>query len=179
VTSTPSTANALTIDAPDGELWFDIAREFDAPVAAVFEAHRDPEKLKQWLGPNGYEMEIERYDFTTGGRFRYIHRNPAGEVFAFNGVFHVVRENEFAIQTFEFEMVPDVVAIESITFEDLGGERTRLKIHSVYPTQESRDGMTQSGMEQGLTQGYARLDALLDALLAAGDSAGAAAGPEA
>ena len=175
--SMPSTANSLTIDAPEGELWFDIAREFDAPVEAVFEAHRDPEKIRQWLGPDGYEMEIERYDFTTGGGFRYVHTNPAGEQFAFNGVFHVVRENELAIQTFEFEMVPDVVAIESLTFEDLGGGRTRLRIHSVYPTQEARDGMTQSGMEQGLRQGYARLDALLAALLAErSDPATAAAG---
>ena len=161
MTSTPSTTNALIIDAPDGELWFDISREFDAPVAAVFDAHRDPDKLQQWLGPDGYEMRIERYDFSTGGGYRYVHRNPAGEEFAFHGVFHVVRDNEFAIQTFEFEAVPDVVALESITFEDLGDGRTRLKIHSVYPTRESRDAMTQSGMEQGLTQGFARLDTLL------------------
>jgi len=161
VTSTPSTANSLTIIAPDGELWFDISREFDAPVAAVFDAHRDPEKLCQWLGPDGYDMVVDRYDFTTGGGFRYVHRSPAGEEYAFNGVFHVVRDNELAIQTFEFEMVPDVVAIESITFEDLGGDRTRLKIHSVYPNQEARDAMAQSGMEQGMREGYAKLDAVL------------------
>jgi hypothetical protein len=78
-------------------------------------------------------------------------------------VFHSVRENEFAIQTFEFEGYPDVVAIESATFEDLGGGRTRLKIHSVYPDVASRDGMVASGMETGLHEGYARLDGLLAA----------------
>jgi uncharacterized protein YndB with AHSA1/START domain len=161
--STPSTTNPLTIVAPEGVLWFDIVREFDAPVAAVFDAHRDPEKIRQWLGPDGYEMDIERYDFTSGGGFRYIHRNPAGDEYAFRGVFHVVRENELAIQTFEFEAVPDVVAIEALSFQDLGGGRTRVSIHSVYPNQEARDGMTQSGMEDGMTQGYAKLDAVLAA----------------
>ena len=74
-----------------------------------------------------------------------------------------MRENEFAIQTFEFEGYPDVVAIESTTFEDLGGGRTLLKTHSVYPTVESRDGMVASGMEHGMREGYERLDALVAA----------------
>ena len=67
------------------------------------------------------------------------------------------------MQTFEFEGFPDVVAIESMTFEDLGGGRSRLKIHSVYPTVEARDGMVASGMELGLREGYERLDALVAA----------------
>ena len=155
--------NPVTITAPEGLPFIDIEREFDAPVEAVFNAHRDPELVKQWLGPNGYEMTIERWDFVSQGGYRYTHTNPKGESFAFNGTFHSVRENEFAIQTFEFEGVPDVVAIESIAFEDLGDGRTRLKIHSVYPDVASRDGMVASGMETGLREGYARLDDLVAA----------------
>src|SRR4051794_32649306 len=132
--------NSVTITAPEGLPFIDIVREFDAPVDAVFRAHRDPDLVKQWLGPNGYEMDIEHYDFSTGGGYRYIHRNDKGEEYRFNGVFHVVRENEFAIQTFEFEGFPDVVSIESLTLTDLGNGRTRLNVHSVYPTVETRDG---------------------------------------
>jgi len=153
--------NPVSITAPEGLPFIDIEREVDAPVAAVFRAHKEPELVAQWLGPRGYEMLIERYDFITQGGYRYVHRNPQGEEFAFNGVFHVVRENEFAVQTFEFEGVPDVVAIESITFDDLGDGRTRLRIHSVYPSVEARDGMIASGMERGMTEGYERLDALV------------------
>ena len=155
--------NPVTITAPEGLPFIDLEREFDAPVEAVFHAHRDPELVKQWLGPSGYEMTIERWDFVPQGGYRYIHTNPEGESFAFNGVFHSVRENEFAIQTFEFEGYPDVVAIESATFEDLGGGRSRLKIHSVYPDVASRDGMVASGMETGVREGYARLDDLVAA----------------
>jgi uncharacterized protein YndB with AHSA1/START domain len=103
----------------------------------------------------------ECYDFSTGGRYRYVHIDPEGNRYAFNGVFHVVRENEFAIQTFEFEGYPDVVSIEALTFVDLGDGRTRLDIHSAYPSLESRDGMAQSGMEKGVSEGYERLDVIL------------------
>ena len=158
-----TTTNPVTITAPEGLPFIDIEREFDAPAAAVFNAHRDPELVKQWLGPSGYEMTIERWDFVPQGGYRYLHTDGAGETYAFNGTFHSVRENEFAIQTFEFEGYPDVVAIESIAFEDLGGGRTRIRIHSVYPTVESRDGMVQSNMELGVREGYERLDGVLAA----------------
>ncbi|PJJ63374.1 SRPBCC family protein [Compostimonas suwonensis] len=156
--------NSVTITAPEGVPYIDFEREFDAPVEVVFRAHKDPELLKRWLGPHGYEMIVERYDFTTGGGYRYIHRDPEGEDYAFTGVFHVVRDNEFAIQTFEFEGFPDVVSIESITFEDLGDGRTKLSGHSVYPSQEARDGMIESNMEQGMSEGYERLDELTKTL---------------
>ncbi|MDJ0393235.1 SRPBCC family protein [Rhodococcus sp. G-MC3] len=154
-------SNPVTVTVPEGAPFIFITREFDAPVEAVFRAHKEPELIKQWLGPNGYDMQIERYDFTTGGRYRYVHVNPAGARFVFNGVFHVVRENEFAIQTFEYEEFPDVVSIEAITFTDLGDGRSRVSIHSTYPSIETRNGMAQSGMEKGLSEGYERLDIIV------------------
>ncbi|MDV3223036.1 SRPBCC family protein [Intrasporangium sp.] len=151
----------LTITVPEGLPFIDFEREFDAPVDAVFAAHRDPDLYKQWLGPDGYEMVLDEHDFTTGGRYRYVHRDPQGEEYAFRGVFHVVRDNEFAIQTFEFEGFPDVVSIESLTFEDLGDGRCRLRGHAVYPSIEARDGMAASGMEKGMRDGYDRLERLV------------------
>ncbi|WP_448006056.1 SRPBCC family protein [Agromyces bauzanensis] len=156
-----TTTNPVTISAPEGLPFIEIEREFDAPVAAVFNAHRDPELVKQWLGPNGYEMAVDRWDFVSHGDYRYVHTNPEGEAYAFNGTFHTVRENELVIQTFEFEGYPDVVSNETLTFEDLGDGRTRVRIHSVYPSVETRDGMVQSNMEQGMREGYQRLDQVL------------------
>jgi uncharacterized protein YndB with AHSA1/START domain len=158
-----TTTNPVTITAPEGLPFIEIEREFDAPVAAVFNAHRDPELVKQWLGPNGYDMAVDRWDFVSHGGYRYVHTNAEGEAYAFNGTFHTVRENELAIQTFEFEGFPDVVSIETLAFEDLGDGRTRLRVHSVYPSVEARDGMVQSNMEQGMREGYQRLDQVLGA----------------
>jgi uncharacterized protein YndB with AHSA1/START domain len=146
-------SNALTVTAPDGLPFVDFEREFDFPVELVFRAHRDPELFTQWMGPRGYEMELLEHDFTTGGKYRYLHRDGTGNTYAFRGVFHVVRENDFAIQTFEFEGFPDVVSIESLQFERLDGNRTRLRGHAAYPSMEARDGMVSSGMEKGMGQG--------------------------
>ena len=87
---------------------------------------------------------------------------PVAEVLEANGLdADDVRDNEFSIQTFEFEGFPDVVSIESIRFEDLGNGRTKLHGHSVYPSVEARDGMVASNMEAGMAEGYERLDKVL------------------
>jgi len=158
-----TTTNALHLDVPAGVPWIDFTREFDAPVAAVFAAHRDPAKVSQWLGPRGYEMVIERWDFVTGGDYRYTHRNPEGAEFGFRGTFHTVRDDELAVQTFEYEGAPDQVALEFMWFEDLGDGRCRLRGRSIGSTVEGRDAMVASGMEHGMAEGYERLDDLLAA----------------
>ncbi len=154
-------SNALYLDVPEGVPWIDFTREFDAPVSAVFEAHRDPEVVTRWLGPRGYEMVVHRWDFTTGGGYRYVHRNPEGDEFGFRGVFHTIREDEFALQTFEFDGAPDEVALEFMWFEDLGHGRTRLTGRSIGRTVEGRDAMVESGMEHGMAEGYERLDEIV------------------
>lgn len=156
--------NPLNVNAPEGLPFIEYDRDFDAPVEAVFKAHKEPDLVKQWLGPDGYDTDIDTYDFRTGGRFRFVQRGNEGEEYAFNGVYHVVRDNEFAIQTFEFEGFPDVVSIESLTFEDLGDGRSRVRGHATYPSLEARDGMVSSGMESGMTEGYERLDKVLASL---------------
>lgn len=155
-------SNPVSITAPEGLPFVDIVREFDHPVEKVFQAHKDPELVARWLGPRGYEMQVEQYDYRTGGGYRYIHKDGQGGEYGFRGVFHVVRENEFAIQTFEYEGFPDVVSIESMRFEALDGGRTRITAHAVYPTLEARDGMVASGQAKGVTEGYERLDEVLE-----------------
>jgi uncharacterized protein YndB with AHSA1/START domain len=126
----------------------------------VFRAHAEPDLVKQWLGPSRNEMRIDRWDFATGGGYRYLHKGPDGDEYWFHGVFHVVRPNDLVIQTFEFEGAPDLVNIEFLWFEDLG-TRTRLRGRSICPTIEARDGLLQSGMEGGMAEGYVRLEELL------------------
>ncbi|AXJ10090.1 SRPBCC family protein [Arthrobacter sp. PM3] len=154
-------SNALTLTVPEGLPFIDFEREFDFPVSEVFRAHKDPELVAQWLGPRRMAMDIDHYDFRTGGSYSYLHTGPDGTPHAFNGVFHTVRENDFAVQTFEYGGYPDVVSIEFMTFEDLGGGRSRLRAHAVYPSMEARDGMAQSGMEGGLSEAYERLEEIL------------------
>lgn len=154
-------SNSLKLTVPEGVPFIDYERELDFPVAEVFRAHQQPDLVVRWLAPRGYGMEIDHYDFRTGGSYSYVHTGPEGVPYRFKGVFHTVRENEFAVQTFEFDGYPDVVSLEFMTFEDLGKGRTRLLGHSVYPSREARDGMIQSGMEGGMRECYEQLEELL------------------
>lgn len=150
----------LTVAAPDGLPFIDFERELDASPAAVLRAYAEPQLVARWLGPHGYEMTVDAWDFRSQGGYRYVHVAPDGE-FAFRGTFHTVRP-DLLIQTFEFEGAPDVVAVETLALEPLdGGARTRLRGHSTYPSVEARDAMVASGMQRGMTEGYERLDALL------------------
>jgi uncharacterized protein YndB with AHSA1/START domain len=154
--------NALDLMAPVDTLAMDFTREFAANRQALFRAHAEPDLVARWLGPGDLKMTIDRWDFRTGGGYRYVHADADGE-YAFNGVFHTVRENELIIQTFEFEGAPDMVNIEFLRFEDLGPGRSRLRGRSICPSLEARDGLLSSGMEGGMVEAYDKLDALLTA----------------
>jgi uncharacterized protein YndB with AHSA1/START domain len=150
----------LTVTAPEGLPFVDIEREFDAPVSAVFRAYTDRELFSRWIGPRGYETTVVEWQAADGGRWSYVSRDDSGGDYAFRGSFHTVRQNELIVQTFEYGGWPDVVSIETMRFEDLGG-RTRIAAHSVFPTVEARDAMVTSGMERGVREGFEQLDELL------------------
>lgn len=137
-----------------------ITREFDATPAQVFRAHTDAALVAQWLGPRDLEMEVLTFDCRTGGEYRYVHRRGDEEYF-FHGCFHQVTPSERIVQTFTFEGVPDAVALETLTIEDLGGGRCRLVGESLCDSFEGRDAMLSSGMDEGVIQGYERLDELI------------------
>lgn len=156
--------NQTIIKAEPGKQDIYIIREFDAPRELVFRAHAEPELLSQWIGPRDYLMKVDRYDFRSGGSYRYINTTMDGqEVAAFNGAIHEVAAPERIIQTFEWEGIPERghVTLDVLTFEELPGNRTRLTNHSVCRFPEDRDAMMQSGMETGVNEGYEKLDEML------------------
>lgn len=106
---------------------------------------------------------LEKFEPKNGGSWRYIHRDKAGNTYAFHGVNHEVTTPERIIGTFEFEGLPEPghVTLETARFETLPGDRTRLTIQSVFQSVEDRDGMLQSGMEGGMNESYDCLDELL------------------
>jgi uncharacterized protein YndB with AHSA1/START domain len=157
-------ANKTEIIAEPGKQEIIITREFDAPRELVFKAHTDPELYVQWLGPRGLAMTLETFEPRSGGSYRYIHKDPAGNEYAFRGVNHEVLAPERIIATFEFEGLPEKghVILGTLKFEALPGERTRLTSQSVFQSVADRDGMVQSGMEMGVNEGYMRLDEVLE-----------------
>ena len=108
--------------------------------------------------PGRLGADIDHWDARDGGCWRYA--AARGEEFStgFRGCFHTVRPDRI-VQTFTWEGMPDGVALETLTFEDLGDGRTRLHATSLCDCFEGRDAWLASGMETGVNDGYAALDA--------------------
>jgi len=136
-----------------------ITRDFAATPHQLFRAHTDPDLFARWCGPDAGTIRIEHWDARTGGSWRYIHATDEAR-YAFRGTFHDVRPDRI-VQTFTYEDQPDGVALETLTFEDLGDGHTRLHAQSLVDSFEERDAWLRSGMETGVNEGYAKLDALL------------------
>ncbi|MEW6401204.1 MAG: SRPBCC family protein [Chloroflexota bacterium] len=155
--------NKTTIAAEPGKQELFITREFDAPRDLVFRAYTDPKIYAQWLGPRSLTTTFEVFEPVSGGRWRFIQKDPDGNEFAFHGVTHEVTPLERIIGTFEFEGMPESghVLLETTKFESLPGNRTRVTSQSVFQSVEDRDGMVSAGMETGVVEGYERLDEIL------------------
>jgi uncharacterized protein YndB with AHSA1/START domain len=158
-TTTTTTDGTTTIEAVENMPAVTISRDFAATPAQLVRAHTDPELFTQWVGPDGMSLTIDHWDARTGGSWRYVDVTD-DEEYGFHGCFHEVRDDRL-VQTFTFEGFPDSVALETMTFEDLGEGRTRLHVQSLFDSYEARDGMLSSGMDVGVNDGYAKLDALL------------------
>lgn len=155
--------NNTKITAEPGKQELFIVREFEAPRELVFKAFKDPDLLSQWMGPGEMKMKIEKLHNESGGSYRFLHYDPNGNEFGFNGVIHEVAEPERMIRTFEFEGLPERghVSLETALFEALPGGRSKVTIQSVFRSVADRDGLVMSGMERGVVDSHNRLDELL------------------
>ncbi|SDS13173.1 SRPBCC domain-containing protein [Microlunatus soli] len=134
-----------------------ITREFDAPPEQVFAAHIDPEIFAQWIGPDRYQVTIDRWDGKTGGSYRY----STGDQWFFGSFHEVLAEDCTLVQTWSWEGMPGAVSLETMTFTELPGGRSLLTSVALVDSMEAQAGMLASGMETGINQGYAKLDAIL------------------
>lgn len=134
-----------------------ITREFDAAPELVFRAHIDPEIFRRWIGPDKYQVSIDRWDGQTGGSYRY----STGSEWFFGSFHEVLPEEHKIVQTWGWEGLPGAVSLETMTFTELPGGRCRLTSVALVDSMEAQAGMLASGMETGINEGYAKLDELL------------------
>jgi uncharacterized protein YndB with AHSA1/START domain len=158
----PSTTryDQAAIEADETVPMIHIRRDFAGTPEQLFRAHTDPELFARWIGPDTVSTEIHAWDASDNGRWRWSGSDGEGNAQYFRGSFHTVSPTKI-VQTFTWEGMPDDVALETVTFEDLGDGRTRLHATSLCDSFESRDAWLRSGMEVGVNAGYAAIDAML------------------
>lgn len=151
----PEAAILADEHVPAVHIW----RDFDATLAQVVRAHTDRDLFAQWIGPDSLTTRIDEWSCRTNGAYRYV-STRGEEEYAFRGTFPLVTDDKI-VQTFTWEGMPEAIALETLTFEDLGDGRTRLHGFSLCDSFEGRDAMLASGMETGIHEGYAKLDRIL------------------
>lgn len=126
-----------TIEADDLIPIIRIARDFAATPAQLIRAHTDPDMFKRWVGPDGMDIRIVEWDARNGGCWQYV-ASRDGVDYEFRGCFHQITDQRL-VQTFTFLGMPDEVALETMTFEDLGNGHTRLHAQSLVDSFEGRE----------------------------------------
>ena len=117
-----------------------IRRVYQAPVAAVWAAWTDPEKMKPWMGPNDAFGESEvTLDVRVGGRYRIVMHAPDGETHRVGGVYREVVLNKKLVYTWAWESTPERESLVTIEFKP-SGEGTELVLaHQRFADTQARD----------------------------------------
>jgi uncharacterized protein YndB with AHSA1/START domain len=155
--ATAKASSALILTMPsDREVV--MTRVFDAPRHLVFEAWTKPEHLLQWFGPHSCPLVACEIDFCVGGGWRYVLRGPDGKDMVMRGVYQEIKRPELLISTESFDDYPaGGESINTMTFSEENG-KTTLTTRVLYGSQEIRDAVIRSGMEQGAGETYDRLE---------------------
>jgi uncharacterized protein YndB with AHSA1/START domain len=138
-----------------------ITRSFAAPPELLYEVCTQPQHVRRWWGGCALVQLVScEVDLRVGGGYRYVLRDPQGQLIGFHGEYRELVPGRRAVQTFVYEPYPDAEAVETAEYEAIPGG-TRLTVTIEHKTQAARDGHVQSGMEHGLQASYAALDKVL------------------
>ena len=142
------------------------SRLFDAPRELVWDVWTDPHHVSQWWGPHGFTTTTSEMNLRPGGVWRFVMHGPDGVDYKNRVVFReVVRPERLAYAHGGEEEYDDIQFEVTVTFDDEGG-KTRVTLHSVFPTAEARDFVVREhGAIEGAKQTLERLGAQLSTML--------------
>ena len=153
-----------TIYSEGGDLTYE--RIFDAPRELVWRANTDADLIPRWWGPRGHTTRVVDLDLRPGGKWRWVSTDESGNEFAFYGEYLEVIEPERIKWTFMFD-VPSVGpqgGPETLTLEDLGDGRTKMRAVGHMGSEEAIEAALATGMTAGAIETWDRLDELLPEL---------------
>lgn len=158
-----SASTAKKVDAqPENDRELVISRIIDAPREKVFRAFADAKLLKQWFAPRPWTISSADIDLRTGGSSKFTMRSPEGQEFPYSGVYLEVVPNEKIVSTDAYTAAwqpsekPFFTAI--MTFEDIGGGKTKYTARARHWTAEDRDAHAKMGFHEGWGQCAAQLE---------------------
>ncbi|QRG65880.1 SRPBCC family protein [Brevibacillus choshinensis] len=163
-------SNHAMVSRVENERVLVLERVFDAPRDLVFRMFKEPEHLKQWWGPRGWEVPVCNIDFRPGGIWHYCMKcvdQNQGDFFGMEswgkGVYKEIVEPEKIVYVDYFSdaegKIDDSLPSTEVTLEfiDLGG-KTKLVNRGEYVSADALKTVMDMGMLQGITETWDRLE---------------------
>ncbi|HEX8551717.1 MAG TPA: SRPBCC domain-containing protein [Abditibacteriaceae bacterium] len=155
---------------------FDISRTFDAPRELVWKAWSEAERLAQWWGPKGFEIQVVALDFRPEGVFHYGMKSPDGGTMWGKFVYHEIApperlvyvvsfaDEDASIVRAPFSSTFPLEVLNTLTLKESDGKTTlTLRGHPINATPEEEAFYL--GMHDSMQQGFGgALDNLADYL---------------
>jgi uncharacterized protein YndB with AHSA1/START domain len=158
---TSHTYGSTIIDFPS-DLEVVITREFEAPIALVFDVFTKPEHVRNHFAPFGEEMTVCEIDLRVGGSYHYVIVTQDGTECSFHGTFLEIEPPARTAQTWIFDGWPDTEAIETMELTEIPGG-TRLTNRMAFRDAAGRANLTKyDGMASSFNNVAAYLRSLLD-----------------
>src|SRR5688500_14252946 len=140
---------------------------FDATTDRIWQLWADPRQLERWWGPPTYPATFDSHDLRPGGLVKYHMTGPTGDTP--HGLWEVTKVDP--PRSLEFR---DLFAGEDgnpdpsfpttnarVNIDDIGSGRTRMTIHSAFPSVAAMEQLVGMGMVEGLTDAVGQIDAIL------------------
>ncbi|MBI4539643.1 MAG: SRPBCC domain-containing protein [Gemmatimonadetes bacterium] len=129
-----------------------VKRVIKAPRGRVFRAWTDPEQIKGWWLPPGWENPMIEVDLKVGGTFRFGMRQPGKQMFYAVGTFTEIRPPERVVCTWRwepaamFDLDPGETRL-TVEFKERGPDTEMTLIHERIATEKERNDNTKGWEE--------------------------------
>ncbi len=165
---TPNRHGSAVVELPNDRDIL-ITREFEAPIALVFDVLTKPAHVSKWF----FDRELKEcsIDLRVGGNYHFVGVMDDGTEMSFRGTYLEVEPPTRTVQTWLFEGWPDADAVESVDLHEAHGV-TKMTSKLTFSDKAGRDRMIKSGFE-GIQESYDRTEDLLRSLF---DSKGTVSG---
>ena len=138
-----------------------LTRLFDAPRALVWKAWTRPDLVERWMiGRPGHILQVCEMDFKVGGALRYVWIIEEDREMGLKGVFRDIKAPERIVHTEIFDDWPDNETLVTTLFTE-DDTRTMVAMTIRYESEETRDIVLKSPMQEGVAHTYRNLDRLL------------------
>jgi uncharacterized protein YndB with AHSA1/START domain len=142
----PNRHGSARVEFPS-ELEVLITREFDAPIALVFDVLTKPEHVSKWGATPPDKMTECSIDLRVGGNYRHVFVTEDGTECSFRGTYLEIEPPVRTVETWLFEGWPDAPAVETMQLHERDGVTT-LTMRLAFRDKAGRDHMTRFDGQQ-------------------------------